>query len=387
MSSGLTIHQGILDEAVYRERVSRSLCFLGRDQAEQEKAQSLLANSVVGIAGTGGIGGAMALRLARLGVRHLKIADPQQFDWSNVNRQTGASAENIGRNKSEVVGEMVFDLARDVTVEVYTDGITVDNAEDFVAGCDLVLDQLEFFVIKEKYALHQAFRKSRRTKAIIACSVVGWAGHLYKFEHDSLTVEDWYGVPADSDFTVAVRDRLLRLWAPRLPHFPTYDEIINWIERNKAVPIFAGGPPLAEGLLAQRCALILINKEHPPYAEWLPPIPQMYCYDAATLQGQFVTSDGTFKNAGSLQMMWQGFQVAAEWKPAKRENDSEFQARWQFRHSVCRVPDIRHRRVDIPPNRSDRALSGDRIADRHGAGLRRHFSSHFHRHAARRSAG
>jgi len=46
--------------------------------------------------------GAMAMRLARLGIRHLKIADPQQFDWSNVNRQMGASAQNIGRNKAEV---------------------------------------------------------------------------------------------------------------------------------------------------------------------------------------------------------------------------------------------------------------------------------------------
>src|ERR1700733_5364867 len=117
------VHEGVLDQAIYQERVSRSLCFLGRDQAEQEEAQRRLPDSVVGIAGTGGIGGATAMRLARLGVRHLKIADPQQFDWSNVNRQMGASAQNIGRNKAEVVGELVYDLTRDVTVEVFTDGI------------------------------------------------------------------------------------------------------------------------------------------------------------------------------------------------------------------------------------------------------------------------
>lgn len=311
MSGNHIVHEGVLDEAIYQERVSRSLCFLGRDQAEQEEAQRRLANSVVGIAGTGGIGGAMALRLARLGVRHLKIADPQQFDWSNVNRQMGASAANIGRNKAEVVGELVYDLARDVTVEVFTDGITVGNAERFVAGCDLILDQLEFFVIREKYALHRAFRKATRPKAIIACSVVGWAGHLYKFEPDSLSIEDWYGLAEDTPFTTEVRDKLIRLWAPRLPHFPSHDEIIAWIERNKAVPIFAGGPPLAEGLLTQRCALMLIDKEYPPYADWLPPIPQMYCYDAATLQGQFVTSDGKFKNKDSLQVLWREPRLAA----------------------------------------------------------------------------
>ncbi len=306
------IHRAKYDEQIYRERISRSLCFLGRDEAEQATAQEALSNAVVGIAGTGGIGGAIALRLARLGIRHLKIADPQEFDWSNVNRQFGASAATIGRNKAEVVGELVFDLAHDTTVEVYKDGITVENADEFVQGCDLILDQLDFFVIPEKYALHRAFRKSGRTKAIVACSVVGWSGHLYKFEPNSLPIEDWYGLPDDAAVTEAVRDKLIRLWAPRLPHFPSYDEIIAWIDRNMAVPIFAGAPPLAEGLLTQRVALILIGREHPPYAEWLPPIPQMYCYDAATLQGQFVTSDGSFKNIESLERTWTQFRMAAE---------------------------------------------------------------------------
>ncbi len=127
--SEVLVHRGIYDDSVYKERVSRSLCFLGLNQADQAAAQARLADAVVGVAGTGGIGGAMALRLARLGVRHIKVADPQQFDWSNVNRQLGASAANIGKNKSEVVGQLVYDLAHDVTVEVFRDGITVENAE------------------------------------------------------------------------------------------------------------------------------------------------------------------------------------------------------------------------------------------------------------------
>lgn len=311
MSSSRIIHKGTYNDAVYRERVSRSLCFLGLNEKEQEASQELLSNAVVGIAGTGGIGGAMALRLARLGIRHLKLADPQTFDWTNVNRQLGASHENIGRNKAEVVGEITFELARDVTVEVFKDGITVHNAEEFVSGCDLILDQLEFYVIPEKYALHRAFRKTPRCKSIAACSVVGWAAHLYKFERDSMPIEEWYGLPEDIEFDERVQDKLIKLWAPRLPHFPSYDEVLDWIARNNAVPIFAGAPPLAEGILTQRVALSLIDKEYPPYGEWLPPIPQMYCYDAAMLRGQMVTSDGMFKNDGSLRMTWDSFHHAA----------------------------------------------------------------------------
>ena len=310
--SNRILHNGEFNELIYNERVSRSLCFLGVNEAEQAIAQEKLSNAVVGIAGTGGIGGAMALRLARLGVRHLKIADPQSFDWTNINRQLGASYTTIGRNKAEVVGEITYDLARDVTVEVFKDGITVENAAEFVDGCDLILDQLEFYVIPEKYALHRAFRVDKRCKSILACSVVGWAAHMYKFKKDSLPIEDWYGVAEDAVFDAKVNDRLIKLWAPRLPHFPTYEEITKWIAKHGAVPIFAGTPPLAEGILTQRVALELIEKEHPPYAEWLPPIPQMYCYDAATLQGQFVTSDGTFKNAASLEVTWNRLGTAAD---------------------------------------------------------------------------
>lgn len=283
---------GKLDPKVYSERVSRSECFLGRDLDEMKHSQALLSKSVVGIAGSGGIGGAMALRLARLGVRHIKLADPQNFDWTNVNRQLGASTENIGRNKALAAAEIVHGLAGDVTVEVFEEGITVDNAEQFVSGCDLILDQLEFFVIREKFALHQAFRRHPEVKCILACSVIGWSAHLYRFNHDSMPIEKWYNIEGANNLTPDVVDRLIALWAPRHPHFPSYDEIRRWMAQYNAAPIFAGAPPLAEGILSQRAALVLAGLERPPFCAPLPPIPAMYCYDAATFEGVWVTADG-----------------------------------------------------------------------------------------------
>jgi molybdopterin/thiamine biosynthesis adenylyltransferase len=300
-------YKGTLDKAIYDERVSRAEVFLGRTPEEQKRSQELLANSVVGIAGTGGIGGAMAMRLARLGVRHLKLADPQGFDWTNVNRQVGAERKNIGKNKAAVVGEMVNDLAGDVNIDVYTDGITTTNAEEFCDGCDVILDQLDFSVLAEKYALHRAFRKNKTIKNILACSVVGWAAHLYKFDHDSMKIEDWYGVPEASALTEANVDRLIRLWAPKVVRFPTYDVVREWMYKTKGVPIFTGTPPLAEGILIQRVALVLMGLERPPYATYLPPIPTMYCYDALTFEGEFVTSDGTQPNADTVARLWDDF--------------------------------------------------------------------------------
>jgi molybdopterin/thiamine biosynthesis adenylyltransferase len=302
------IHEAVFNEENYKKRVSRTEAFLGKNAEEQLMSQAILTNSTIGIAGSGGIGGAMALRLARFGVKKIKLADPDTFDWSNINRQFGASKANIGKNKAEVVGKFVYELAEDVTIEVYKDGITVDNAEEFVSGCDLVLDQLDFYVVKEKFALHRAFRKSEQTKCILACSVVGWNAHMYKFEKNSLPIEDWYGIDENTKLSPELTDRLIKLWSPKLPHFPPHEEILRWIDNNKAVPIFAGAPPLAEGILTQRVILSLLDKEYAPYAKWLPPIPQMYIYDAATMTGEIVTSDGEFKNKQDLAITWNAYE-------------------------------------------------------------------------------
>ena len=281
--------KAVLNENIYNERVNRTQVFLGQNREEQELSQKTLSNSVVGIAGTGGIGGAMALRLARFGIKKLKIADPENFDISNINRQLGATIHNSGRNKAEVIAEIVHDLAGDIEIEIFTEGITVENANDFVADCDIVLDQLEFLVIKEKFALHQAFRKNKNIQCILACTIVGYGAYLYKYTHESMTVEDWYASAGldseDQELDEQTIEKLIGLWAPKFAQFPSYDEVRCWMKKNDAVPIFAGTPPLAEGLLSQRVILCLLNQEHPPYSKWLPPIPQMYVYDAATLSG------------------------------------------------------------------------------------------------------
>lgn len=98
------------NEEMYWERVNRSLGWLGNTEAEQRERQEKLKNAVIGIAGTGGIGGQLAQRLVRLGVRNLKLADPDTFDISNMNRQMGADLEHIGKNKAEVVAEMTYAL-------------------------------------------------------------------------------------------------------------------------------------------------------------------------------------------------------------------------------------------------------------------------------------
>jgi len=85
--------EGSYDEKSYRERVSRNQCMLGVDSKQQEESQTKLSDAVVGVAGMGGLGSHLALQLARLGVRHFKVADLDHYDLSNMNRQLGGRSK------------------------------------------------------------------------------------------------------------------------------------------------------------------------------------------------------------------------------------------------------------------------------------------------------
>jgi hypothetical protein len=281
--------EGKYDDEVYWERVRRSLAWLGETKEEQRESQEKLRAATVGVAGCGGIGGALAVRLARLGVLNLKVADPHAFDWSNVNRQLGATRDTLGQNKAEVVAGLAHGLAGDVSVEVYPEGITTENAEEFVDGCDLVLDQMDFYLVGERYALHRAGRESPKNKCILSAWCVGWGTSLYKYVRDGMTIEERYGLPEDAEITPEVIDRLIPAFVPWVPRFPTMETLRQWVVEDREVPLFAGTPPVAEAACVQRAALVLIDREHEPYATELPPVPAYYWYDGSTFEGELVT--------------------------------------------------------------------------------------------------
>lgn len=288
--------QGIFNENVYQERVSRSGCFLGNTLLEQVANQAKLSNAVVGVAGAGGIGGAVALGLARLGVRHIKIADPDSFEISNINRQFGASLETVGRNKALVVAELVHQLAGDVTIEVFPEGIQKHTADAFVDGCDLVLDQMDFYSIAERYALHRVYRKSDKCKGMLASSVVGWGANIYKFEKDGLTLEDFYGISEDAEMTPALVDKLVKLQASYQPRFPSISNIYGWMQATGNVPILSIAPTASHYLILCRSTLMLCDLEGAPYSTALPAMPKYYWFDGSTFDNGIYEFDGQWAN-------------------------------------------------------------------------------------------
>ncbi|MFB2581015.1 ThiF family adenylyltransferase [Herbiconiux sp. P15] len=108
-----------------------------------EAEQQALLSSRVAIAGVGGVGFQVGSKLARMGVSSFSIADPEEFEPQNANRVPGATSLTYGRSKAEVFRDEVLAINPDATVHVYRDGVTLENAAEFLHGATLVFDESE----------------------------------------------------------------------------------------------------------------------------------------------------------------------------------------------------------------------------------------------------
>lgn len=296
------IHKiGNADEDFYQKRTMRNSCFLGVDESQQRASQKALADSVVGIAGVGGLGSYLAVQLARVGVRHIKLADPDHFEESNINRQNGAGIGTIGCNKALTIGEMIQKDMPDVTVEIFTEGIQRHTAEEFVNGTDLVYDCTDFYLIDERYALHRAYLAHERTKTMLCGCVWGWGSAIYKFDRDGLTYMDLLGIKEGEDLTPEKIDRLVVMQANYLPRYPSKKEIYRWMGDVGNIPILGAIPPICCGLLAAQGVQILCGLDKEPYARPLPPVPDYFWVDAQELSAGFYRFDGNWVNEDNFE--------------------------------------------------------------------------------------
>jgi molybdopterin/thiamine biosynthesis adenylyltransferase/nitroreductase len=110
-----------------------------------EWEQQELRKKTVAIAGLGGVGGAHALTLARLGIGGFHLADLDRFDVANLNRQAGAFISTLDAEKTAVVAHMTRDINPELHLKVYPTGVDDENLDEFLAGVDLFVDGLDFF--------------------------------------------------------------------------------------------------------------------------------------------------------------------------------------------------------------------------------------------------
>lgn len=125
--------------------------------AEQQK----LRNFTVAIAGAGGVGGAHALTLARLGIGKFRLSDFDQFEVHNFNRQVGAFMSTVQQDKVTVMQRMVRDINPEAEISCFEQGINADNVDAFLQDVDIYVDSLDFFALEARQLVFQKCHEKR----------------------------------------------------------------------------------------------------------------------------------------------------------------------------------------------------------------------------------
>lgn len=151
-----------------------------------------LRDARICVAGAGGAGGWTCLALARLGIRHFVVADPETFEPSNGNRQAGCCPETIGRNKAEVLAEEIQRIAPDSEVDCVPEGVTPENAVTLVRGTQAVIDGVDLYQLRPKRDMYHASRSAGIP--VFTSPVLGFGAALAIFDPvKSPSFEKYFG--------------------------------------------------------------------------------------------------------------------------------------------------------------------------------------------------
>lgn len=128
--------------------------------------------STVGIAGCGGLGSAVAVALARIGVGRLILADFDVVEPSNLNRQQ-FFVDQIGLPKVDALKANLARINPYVKVAAFYGRLERDNIPQIFAMADVLVEA--FDVAEQKAMLVETFRATCPERPLIAAS--GLAGH------------------------------------------------------------------------------------------------------------------------------------------------------------------------------------------------------------------
>ena len=110
----------------YAEAFSRNLGLIS--PSEQER----LRNCRVAIPGMGGVGGNHLMTLTRMGIGKFRIADADEFEAKNFNRQFGATLDSLGHPKADVMSAAARSVNPQLQLDVLNEYITPEIVAEVI---------------------------------------------------------------------------------------------------------------------------------------------------------------------------------------------------------------------------------------------------------------
>jgi len=131
-----------------------------------------LAQSVVGIAGLGGLGSNVAIAVARAGIGKLIIADFDKVEESNLNRQQ-YFIDQVGKSKVDCMIENLWRINPRVQVEGHEVTLTAENIPQFFGRADVIAECFDGASAKQMI-VETVLTKMNDAKIVSASGLAGY---------------------------------------------------------------------------------------------------------------------------------------------------------------------------------------------------------------------
>jgi len=251
--------------------------------------QQLLRSKRIAIAGMGGVGGIHLQTLTRLGVGKFSLADLDDFELANFNRQAAANLNTVGKPKVEMAEQMALSINPELDLRLFKNGVTMDNLDAFLEGVDLYVDSLDFFAFDIRRAVFARCHE-KGIPAVTAAPIGMGTGYLV-FHPDHMPFEDYFRLGQSKQENLPV-DFLLGL-TPAMLHQPYLADGSRVDLDNQKGPSTAMSCQLCAGVAGVEAVKLLLGRGP------LKPAPYFHHFDP--YRGKFVTRKLRFGNAGPLQ--------------------------------------------------------------------------------------
>ena len=174
----------------YEGLFQRNYGIFSKDEQQRIRQASIL------IVGCGGIGGLVAIILARSGVSRFVLVEFDAYEPSNMNRQIACFVDTIGRNKAQVIKEHILRINPEAEVEAHEKLLNHSEIAKLMPQVDLVFPAADDFAFS--IFVFQDARKLGKTALMVVPSGT-WA-NVSIIPPDQPSPEDIEGLPKLSTY-------------------------------------------------------------------------------------------------------------------------------------------------------------------------------------------
>lgn len=208
------------------------------DEFGIEAQERLLAARVL-IVGAGGLGSPAAFYLASSGVGRLVLADDDQVELGNLQRQILHTTDRIGWDKAQSGKHMLEQLNPEVRVVALVRRLDDQALDEQVAQADLVLDCCDNFATR--HAVNRACVAHR--KPLVSGAAIRFAGQISVFDLRQDDAPCYHCLFPEADDVEELRCATTGVLAPLVG-------IVGSVQAAEAIKVLTGmGEPLVGRLL------------------------------------------------------------------------------------------------------------------------------------------